>query len=416
MAECGFAEVSCKVGEAMGGIEDGLTADIKEAVEMFVEATFTGWLHMPVPLIGEGTGAVGFLRDNTMPLVGILLGIAVVIFAGKLIFKPTAETFANGAKFGMRTIVVLGGSIVIGGMLIQTADGYSTWIIDKATEGDGLGTTLLNTFQVTGPAGFFVALIFGIVAIFCSIIQGLLLAARNVMLPLLIALAPVVASVSNSDVGSSWWTKYLSWFTAFLLYKPTAATIYAAGFYLLGKGDILGSQTLGETVVAGMNFIYGIMLLALSIFAFSALMSVITPVTGKLAGGMAGAGAIVTSAAALGASGAIGTAMSAAASGSTSAVSSIAPVNAAAGGPGAASSVPGPSGPGGSGPSGAQGNPSSPGPSGTDGTPGAPSAPSAPAGDSGKIPGESGIKFTTDAMSHAQHGLSDSLNNDKDEN
>lgn len=405
MAECGFVDVGCKASEALNGVTEGLTSDIKDAVEMFVRGAFTGWIHMPTPFIGANSGPVGFLRDNLMILAGLLMAMAVIGFAMRLMFKPDRDTIGGGAAFLLRNLVVLGGSVTIGGMLVNVADQYSVWILDRATQGQGLATTILNTFQMTGPLGFFAALIFGVVAIFASIIQGLLLAARNVMLPLLIGVAPVAVALSNSEIGKSWWTKYLTWFLAFLLYKPTAATIYAVGFYMLGEGDIFGSQNLGEAVIAGMNFIYGSMLLFMAIAAFGALMAVVTPVTGKLAGGMAGAAMIGASATALAASGAIGRP-----SGGVDtppAPASVSPANAAAGATGAAGSPGSPS-------------PGMPGTPGGPGAPGAPGSPS-PAGAAGAAgaatvhPVLTGVQVVSDTAGKAQQGLSRGLNNENSE-
>lgn len=380
MAECGPIDVSCKTTEAFNGVTEGITEDIKAGVEVFVEGAFTGWLNMPVPIIGQEGGVVEFLRGNLQALAVMLLVFAIIVFAGKLIFKPDAETIRNFGVFGFRVVIVTGGSIYIGGQLILMADGYSTWIIDKATEGDGLGTSLLNMFQITGPQGFFIAVIFGIVASLASIVQAFLLAARNVMLPILIAVAPVAVAVSNTPMGQSWWTKYISWFTAFLLYKPTAATIYAAGFWMMSKGNILESTNVGEAALAGMNFVYGAMLLFMAIFAFKALMNVVTPITGKLTGGMAGAGMMAISGAALLATGAVGRAVSGV---SAAAPTSVTPLNAAAGATG------------------------TPGPAGPTGSQGGQSFNSNTWGSAGK--------YGADSMKQARQGFSDSINNDKDD-
>lgn len=392
MADCGPIDVTCKVSEGISGVTEDMNEQIKDGVEMFVEATFTGWLNLPVPFIGQDSGLVGFLRDNLADLTGLLLSMAVIVFAGRLIFKHDRDTLRGGAAFAFRTLAVVGGSVTIGSMLIQAADGYSTWIIDQATAGDGLATSILNAFQITGPTGFFVALIFGGVAVFCSIIQGLLLAGRNIMLPILVALAPTVVAVSGTEMGQSWWTKYIAWFTAFVLYKPTAATIYASGFYLLSEGDVLGAENRAEELIAGMNFIYGAMLMVLSIVAFSALMTVITPVSGKLVGGMAGAGIAVASMASLAMSGTIGRAVSGVSA--AAAPASVTPMNAAAGAPG------------GTGSPGTQGTP---GPTNTP-TPGAAGS----AGTQG-TPGGHGVRLVNDAAQGVQNGVRNSLNNEEND-
>jgi type IV secretion system protein TrbL len=383
MAECGFAEVGCKVSEAMGGVTDDLTTQIKEAVEMFIEATFTGWLSIPVPIIGEGVGPASFLRENTMWIATSLMTIAVTYFCIVLIFKPKAQTVSEAGAYLLRVMVVVGGSITLGSMVISFCDGYATWILDRALLGDTLATTLLNTLQIVGPTGFLVAAVFGIIGICFSFLQGFLLIARNAMLPILVGAAPLAVSLSNLPMGQSWWQKYMSWFIAFLLYKPTAATIYAVGFWWLGEGDIFGATTVGEAALAGMNGMYGATLLFLSFVAFGALMTVVTPVVGKLTGGMAGAGMMAVSAGALAASGVIGRGSSIR---PPAGPTNVTPSNRAAGGPAG-----------------------TPGPTGTQGSP-------SRGGTGVPTPAGQAVKIAADTAGRARDGIRTGINNDKDEN
>lgn len=332
MAECGFAELGCYAGEALGGVTDEIEADTKTGVEAVVEAVFAGWLKLPVMPIGEDFGATGFLRDNLLWLAALFTGMSLVVFAFTLVFRPTKDTVRGGAGFLLRVLAVTGGGVLITSMLISVSDGFALWFLDRATAGDGLATTILNTFQITGPTGFLLAIGFALVAIGLSFLQGLLLIARNVMLPFLVGVSPVAVALSYTEMGKNWWTKYLSWFIAFLLYKPTAALIYGTGFWLLAEGDIFGSLSLGELALSVMNFMYGGALLLMSLVSFFALAGAITPVVGKLTGGTGGAALIGLAGASALASGVIGRPTNVKA---PRAPTSVTPNNPAAGGPAA---------------------------------------------------------------------------------
>lgn len=334
MAECGVVDVTCKATTAVDAVTGGWATDMKEAIEGLVRGVFTGWLNIPVPMVGDAIGPVGFLQEHLLVIAGLFLAVSTVCFGIRLIFKASREVIGSGAAFYARVMVVIGGAATITRILVTSADGYSLWIIDAATEGTGLADTLLSVMGLTGMVGFWSLLLYGTVAFAFALVQGVLLAARSFMIPLLVGCSPVVVALSQTTTGEAWWNKYLSYFTAFLLYKPTAATIYATGFYLLGEGNILESQSMGEAIVRGMNFIYGAVMMLMAVGSFFALTSVITPVVGKLSGGVSGLAIVGASAASLAATGVINRGMTTNNT-QVGGPTSVTPVNHAAGGPGA---------------------------------------------------------------------------------
>lgn len=410
MAECGAVDFNCKGTALVDNVTDGLATDIKEGTSDFIVSVFAGWMNVPVPLIGEDFGPVGFLRSHLILMAGMVLGISTILFAIRLMWKPSREVIGTGANFYLRVMVITSGAVTLSRMLIFICDGYADWIIESATRGTGLADTVLTTLQLTGPLGWFLAALFGIIGFIAALCQGVLLAARNVMLPFLVGASPLVVSASQGELGQTWWTKYLSWFTAFLLYKPTAATIYAVGFYMLEEGSIIEAESIAEGALKGMNFIYGIMTLGLAVLAFGALMSVVTPVTGKLTGGMAGAAIIGASAASLGATGAVNMMGGAGGSGNPSvgAPVSVSPTNGPAGNDGAGAK----GGDGSSGPPGGMGGPGSPG--------SGPTGPSGPGGSglataAGGHPVVAGVKFAADTGAKAHQSFNQSLNDKEDQ-
>lgn len=381
--DCGIVDVTCKATEAVDSATDGWATDMKETLEWMVETVFTGWIHSSVAVISTDVGLVSFLQAHLMVIAGMFLAISTVLFGIRLIFKPSREVIGSGARFYLRVLVVISGAVTIAQILIRTTDEYSTWIIDQATQGTGLADTLLNTMGLGGPASFFTMLFFGGIALFFTVIQGFLLALRNLALPLLVGASPVAVALSQSEVGQNWWSKYLSWFIAYLLYKPTAATIYASGFWLMANGNVLGSDSLGEAIIRGMNFINGAMVMLLAVASFRALMTVVTPITGKLTGGGAGAAVITASAVAATVSGAINKGASSG-NPTTGGPTTVTPTNQAAGAPGA------------------QGPTGSPAPGAT--------PPPTPTGAGSVHPVAAGVQAAGRAAGQAQRGMSNGIN------
>ena len=88
-------------------------------------------------------------------------------------------------------------------------------------------------------------LIIALLIIFSSLIQLMLMILRVGLLVILTGTLPLAAAASMSDWGETWWRKHVAWLTAWLLYKPAAALLYAAAFALTD-----GKRT-GVEVISG---------------------------------------------------------------------------------------------------------------------------------------------------------------------
>ncbi|HEV3289020.1 MAG TPA: hypothetical protein VG123_08505, partial [Streptosporangiaceae bacterium] len=97
------------------------------------------------------------------------------------------------------------------------------------------------------------------------------------LLVVLTGTLPLAAAASMSEWGQSWWRKHLAWLTAWLLYKPSAALLYAAAFTLTD-----GKQRTAVEVMSGF------MLLILSVLILPALLRVIVPMTASLGAASSG--------------------------------------------------------------------------------------------------------------------------------
>lgn len=185
------------------------------------------------------------------------------------------------------------GAVVI---LLQVGDSYSRWVIDRSVSGgftEGLKTLLVS--RAAGDLQIFV-IVAGIIVLIVSLIQVCLLIVRSALSVLLAGTLPLAYSATNTQWGKQWSQKHASWLIAFVLYKPVAATIYAAAFKVTGSA-LTGQLKEGaaESIVGLMS---GLVLMVAALFALPAMMRLIVPAVGAVsASGAMFAGAAVGSAA-----------------------------------------------------------------------------------------------------------------------
>jgi hypothetical protein len=183
------------------------------------------------------------------------------------------------------------GAVVI---LLQVGDSYSVWILDKSIEGgftEGL-KQLMSAPRADGLQIFII--VAGIIAMLVSLVQICLLIVRSALSVLLAGTLPLAYSATNTQWGKQWSQKHASWLIAFVLYKPVAATIYAAAFKVTGSALTGKLEGVAESIVGLMS---GLVLMVAALFALPAMMRLIVPAVGAASAGGMFAGAAVGSAA-----------------------------------------------------------------------------------------------------------------------
>lgn len=184
------------------------------------------------------------------------------------------------------------GAVVI---LLQVGDSYSRWVLDRSVSGgftEGLKKLLMS--PAANSLQIFV-IVAGIIALIVSLIQICLLVVRSALSVLLAGTLPLAYSATNTQWGKQWSQKHASWLIAFVLYKPVAATIYAAAFKVTGSALTGKLEGAAESIVGLMS---GLVLMVAALFALPAMMRLIVPAVGAAsAGGAMFAGAAVGGAA-----------------------------------------------------------------------------------------------------------------------
>ena len=114
--------------------------------------------------------------------------------------------------------------------------------------------------------------------ILIAIAQILMMFGRAAALILLAGMLPIAAAAGvTGQTGQQMRSKYFSWVLALVLYKPVAATIYAAAFWQVGEA-------------ASLNGLFtGMVMFLMALVALPALMRLIAPAVGAVTGGGGGA-------------------------------------------------------------------------------------------------------------------------------
>ncbi|MFF0182600.1 hypothetical protein ACFYPF_26275 [Micromonospora sp. NPDC005223] len=319
-----------------GRFLDEIAEQSSQAAAEMLKTLVAGWLTIPTPEVSQTSGVVAHLRAYTYWAVAAIAVGSVLIAALKMAWERNGREAGSFAKNMVMLVVLAGAGVPAVQLLVQIGDAYADWILSASANGD-LGKRLLLLVPATKITGMPPVVVIGIsIMVFLStMVQLLLLLARNAGLVLLAGLLPVAGAV-----GGSTRNRYLTWLIALVLYKPAAATIYATVFWL-GQG-----QTLTDLLT-------GMVMFCMAIVALPALMRLIAPAVAVLSSGGGSGGVALAAASGVGqlASGAVRLSNSGGGSGR-------------GGGPG---------------PSGGQGNPGTPGrPGGA--TPSAPAPAPRPSG------------------------------------
>lgn len=260
------------ITEATGAVGnsalDALAKSIQDAITWVITGTLTSWLQLPSPDL-EHEAAIGSLHWWFMPIATVVAVLAIIVAGGKMAITGKANSLTDVAQ-GLVTIIATGAlGVIVPNLLLKASDAWSSWVLTTSADGD-FGERLAKTMAIPGaPSGLIIVL--GIVGLFMSVVQALLLVFRQASIIILAGMLPLAAAGTLAPKTRAWFTKISGWGLAFIFYKPAAAGIYALSFTMIGKGTDI------RTILVG----YSIM--GLSLIALPALMKLTTWATGSVA-------------------------------------------------------------------------------------------------------------------------------------
>ncbi|SOD72931.1 hypothetical protein SAMN05892883_2244 [Jatrophihabitans sp. GAS493] len=285
-------------GDALSGAAGGLASagfdavasEFAKGVGNIVKTLATFWTSVPTTSLSTDQGSpVGMLTamlDWIMLVVGL---VSILLVAGHMAITQRGDALADAGTGIARFILVTSAQVPAIALLAAAGDEFSNWIINTAAGGNfnSRVTEVFGAALVSGSLGSALVFIASLLAILAALAQVFAMVARNGVLILTAAASPVAGAVAIYKGNEDFWRKLWMWQLAFVLYKPTAAFVYAAAFVTIGDGK------------SATDALSGIALMIMSVLAMPALLRLMMPVSAKLStgggGGALAGGAIAAS-------------------------------------------------------------------------------------------------------------------------
>lgn len=314
--------VECAVSGTAQGLLETLFNWLVGGATWAVEWTGTAWLSFPEPTIGTAKGVPSTTIDQIWTLGGFyIMGIAVIsLLVGivRLVWTPNRQTGMALLRGLAAIITVQTAGIAVTAILLDAGNQFSTWVVEEASGKDfataladfsGMGgvTSVLTAgtaLNSLGSAVAFAALGF-LILLIAAFAQVCLLIVRSVLIVVLWAFLPFLASAAFTDGGSKALARAVGWLFALILYKPVAGIIYSIG--ILQMKNAADEPSVHEQML---NLLIAVVTVGFAALALPALIKFVAPQAAvgasmAFSGGAMAAGAVGTGAAvvALGATG-----------------------------------------------------------------------------------------------------------------
>lgn len=268
------------------------TDSFRSSLESFIKTLATFWVSTPSPDVQGDTAQ--FLTASVSWYTAALMVVALLVRGAMIAISQRGQGFALMGASLVRYILVVGSGSAVIAAALTAGDAYSSWVIERSTQGSDfatrLGDLVVRPTTVGGNLGQLALLLLLGLAIVVSLGQVVLMIVRGGVLVILAGTWPLSASAAALDAGRPWFSRQTGWIVAFALYKPVAATIYAASFRLIGAPSASADPTVA--ILAGVS------VMVVAIVALPALIRLVVPMTEPVAGGR-GSGASAAAAASL---------------------------------------------------------------------------------------------------------------------
>ncbi|MBA3489069.1 MAG: hypothetical protein H0T78_05895 [Longispora sp.] len=276
------AEIAKQVSQ---GVFQQLEEWLATGAANVVKVAVTGWVAAPSPTVNGEAGPAAYLAAYTSPVVYFIFFIAMLFALGRMAWTMRGEEARELLKSLLTYVFVTGAGASVVAALTTAGDSYSNWILavstgtDPNAEGSALGTRVLEMMGVASPAAFATLpisgpalVLLGALVSLSGLLQIALIYIRAALLVLLVGLLPLAAASALSRRGRHMLERYAAWVWGWVLFKPAAATIYAAAFWMISDRKPLTTIT-------------GLMTLFMALFALPALMRLFVPMAAALGGG-----------------------------------------------------------------------------------------------------------------------------------
>lgn len=263
---------------------DAVADSFAEGADTLLVEVTTAWTAIPSTSATQ-TGVIETLSADLRPLTAVLAVIALIVAMARLAWTARGQAMQEIFSALVRVLFVGAAGIAVLTILLQAGDEFSDYLINRAT-GGGLSTESLAVFAAGAITSSGLLLLLAVLAIITSVIQIAMLLIRSAMVVVL-AGAWQVSAAGGALGDPGMFKRITGWLLAFVLYKPAAAVVYAAGFRLLhADGDGLAAGLLAT--------IQGLLLLILAILVLPAMIRLVAPAAAM--SGPSAAGAVAAAA------------------------------------------------------------------------------------------------------------------------
>jgi hypothetical protein len=235
----------------------------------------------------KASNMVGWITNLLWPITLIALVIGVIMTGIKIMTEQNGKPLKEMVTVILTTILVanVGGAVTV--LLCNAGDDFSNWVISSAAEckigsadDQCFGQTIIDFFSFS-PGNWLIALCLALIGLILSLIQVFIMMGRSIMLVLLLGLLALWSAVKFTKIGRESFEKCLAWIVALLVYKPIVAIVYGIGIKLAGSAASING---GQIDNIG-KFIYFLVAIIMAILAMPAIIKIIAPAAGAVAGG-----------------------------------------------------------------------------------------------------------------------------------
>jgi hypothetical protein len=263
------------VGSVAGAAVTAFAQAMAGAEAEMLKLVLTAWLGIPTPSLSGKGSTVTFLQSHLEWYTGVALAAGLMVAAMRLMLEMKGEALRESAYALVRTVIVIGCGAA--GIALATAAGdhFSTWIVGQAAGGATATSVLTSAANLEAASAIApgILIVLGFLGVVGMLIQIAMLLCRSAFLVILSGVWPFAAALSTTESGLAWYRRLTGWIVAFILFKPTAAIIYAAAIRMLVVNQ--GSE---------ISVIEGVVLVILAALALPALMKLVAPMTGRMGG------------------------------------------------------------------------------------------------------------------------------------
>lgn len=301
--EAGAAKISHKASEFWGDPIGKFVHALVEGNTEALKTAMTFWTKFKIDG-GKTTDQATGVRNIVWSAAGIAFILSVIVTGARM-----AASRRQGLADGMEDFGKFYGTYLVVGvmvpLIIPLALAGTDWLSDQILTGLPEGkkfTELMGVNQlgdeVSGPALMLVLVLFALLG---SLTQMVALAARVIILPIVVGLLPLAAASSAGQPGRASMQSLLSWTFAAIAFKPIAAMVYVVAFWVVNDNTITGPG--GNEGEAGLR-ILKVLILGIAGFSPLIVVKIISPMMAAAGGQNTGAVAAAAGGA-LGASGAM---------------------------------------------------------------------------------------------------------------